>query len=167
MVVLDHIVRLAQPWAVLFANTPALQTVTTFAHFGGFLLGGGFAIAADGATIRAARRIDRKRRRQLAHIHAIHRVVLAGLALTLLSGVLMFAADVEAFATSLVFWTKMGLVLLLLANGGLMTLTESALRAGTTAPDSGWQRMRLAAVCSFVLWFAAVLAGTVLVNPGA
>src|SRR5687767_10193893 len=103
MVVLDHLVRLTAPWAALFANTPALQTVTAFAHFGGFLLGGGFAIAVDGATIRAARRAERKRRRQLAHIHAIHRIVLAGLALTLASGLLMFAADVETFGTSLVF----------------------------------------------------------------
>lgn len=166
MAILDSLVRLAEPWASVFADTPALQTATTFMHFGGFLLGGGFAIAADGATIRAARRIDRKRRLQLAHIHAIHRVVLAGLSLTLVSGVLLFAADVETYAVSLVFWAKMGLVVLLLANGGVMALTESALRAGYAQPDAGWRRMRLSAVSSFVLWFAAVLAGTLLVNPG-
>ncbi len=167
MGMLDSLASLAEPWATLFANTPSLQTATSFAHFGGFLLGGGFAIAADGATVRAARRSERKRRLQLAHIHAIHRVVLAGLALTLTSGLLMFAADVEAYATSLVFWGKMGLVILLIANGGVMALTEASLRAGSIPPESGWRRMRLGAVSSFVLWFAVVLAGTLLVNAGA
>lgn len=167
MVTLDHLVRIAEPWAALFGDSPTLQTATTFAHFSGLLLGGGFAIAADGATIRAARRIDRKRRLQLARIHAIHLVVLAGLALTLVSGMLMFAADLETFAASGVFWTKMGVVFLLLANGGVMARTESSLRAGTTPPDAGWRRMRLTAISSFILWFAAVLAGTLLVNPGA
>lgn len=166
MTILAHLIHLTDPWAAFYASTPLLQTATTFTHFGGFLLGGGFAIAADGATIRAAHRRETRRRRQLAYIHGVHRVVLAGLALTLVSGMLMFAADVETFATSAIFWIKMGLVVLLLANGGVMALTESALRAGTTVADASWRRMRRAAVCSFALWFAAVLAGTLLVNPG-
>src|SRR5215211_9343363 len=110
MAVTMDLVNLAQPWAALYANTPALQTATTFAHFGGFLFGGGFAIVADGATIRAARGREPKRRRQLAYIHGVHRLVLAGLAVTFASGLLMFAADLEALAASPTFWVKLGLV---------------------------------------------------------
>ncbi|MDQ3995875.1 MAG: hypothetical protein M3303_02530 [Gemmatimonadota bacterium] len=143
---------------------PALQAATTFAHLAGFLLGGGFAIAADAATIRAARGAEPRRRRQLTYIRGIHRLVLAGLAVTLASGLLMLAADLEALATSPVFWVKITLVVLLLANGGVIARTESVLRAGTEDPDRQWGRMRRAAVRSFALWFAAVLAGTLLVN---
>jgi hypothetical protein len=161
-----HLIRLTEPWAQLYSAMPSVQTATTFAHFGGFLLGGGFAIAADGATIRAARRGHQKRRRQLASIHGVHRLVVVGLALTLASGLAMFAADIETLATSTIFWMKIALVAMLLANGGAMASIESALRAGTVEPEAGWDRLRRAAVRSLALWFAAVLAGTLLVNAG-
>ena len=138
----------------------------TFAHLGGFLLGGGFAIAADAATIRAARGPEPRRRRQLTYIRGIHRLVLAGLGVTLASGLLMLAADLETLITSSIFWAKMAIVVLLLANGGVIARIESVLRAGTEGADRGWGRMRGAALRSFVLWFAAVLAGTLLVNVG-
>jgi hypothetical protein len=164
MTVLAELIRMAEPWAQLYSNTPALQAGTAFAHFGGLLLGGGFAIAADAATVRAARRREPKRRRQLAYIRGIHRVVLVGVSITFVSGLLMFAADGETLAGSVVFWTKMTLVTLLLVNGGVITLIESALRSGAGDVEQGWRRMRNAAIRSFTLWFAAVLAGTLLVN---
>jgi len=145
---------------------PSIQAVVTFAHLGGFLLGGGFAIAADAATIRAARGIEPRRRRQLAYIRGVHRVVLIGLGVTLVIGLLMLAADLEALAASPIFWVKIALVMLLLANGGVIARTESVLRGGTAEADRYWGRMRSAALRSFVLWFAAVLAGTLLVNVG-
>ena len=166
MSALAQIAQMARPWSSLYGDTPALQVATAFAHFGGLLLGGGFAIVADTATIRAARASEPRRRRQLAYIHGIHRIVLAGLALTFISGLVMFAADVESFATSTVFWVKMALVALLLANGGVMTLTESRLRGSRTGGGEGWQCMQRVAACSFALWFATILAGTVLVNAG-
>jgi hypothetical protein len=145
---------------------PTLQAMMTFAHLGGFLLGGGFAIAADAATIRAARGTEPRRRRQLTYIRGIHRVVLIGLAVTLASGLLMLAADLETLAVAPVFWAKMTIVCLLLANGGIIARVESLLRAGTEEADRQWRRMRSAALRSFALWFAAVLAGTLLVNVG-
>ncbi len=54
--------------------------------------------------------------------------MLVGLVLTLASGVLMLAADLETFAGSVVFWVKMGLALLLFANGYAVTRAETALR---------------------------------------
>jgi hypothetical protein len=102
----------------------------------------------------------------LTYIHGIHRLVLAGLAVTLVSGLLMLAADLETLAAAPIFWVKITLVVLLLANGGVIARTESVLRAGTEEADRHWGRMRRAAICSFMLWFAAVLAGTLLVNMG-
>lgn len=167
MNILAHLAQLAEPWAALYGGTPIIQTATTFAHFGGFLLGGGFAITADTAILRAAVRSgEARRRRQLAYVRGIHRVVLVGLALTVASGVLMLGADLEAFLLSPIFWVKMALVVLLLANGALMTATDSRLRVADADLDAGWHRLRRAAGRSLGLWFAAVLAGTLLINGG-
>jgi hypothetical protein len=164
MPLLATIAALAEPWASLYNDAPAVQSTTTFVHFAGLLLGGGFAIATDWATLHAAAAGAAERGRQLAHIHRVHRPVLAGLALTFASGLLMFAADVETLAVSAVFWTKMGVVALMLANGLVMARTESALRAGAADVEPRWRRLRRASMASFALWFAALLAGTLLVN---
>lgn len=155
----------AEWWSGVYNATRVLQVGTTFAHLGGLLVGGGFAIATDAATLRAARAAMARRRRQLAYIHGIHRPVLLGLGLTLASGLLMFAADVETFAASRVFWVKMLLVALLLANGAVMARTETTLRAGSAVADRGWRVLRASAYCSLTLWLAAALAGTLLMNP--
>jgi hypothetical protein len=87
------------------------------------------------------------------------------------SGVLLAAADLETFATSPVFWVKLGLVALLLVNGFVLERTESRLRglsAREVVPagrvESSWRRLRKSAVLSFVLWTATLVAGTLLVN---
>jgi hypothetical protein len=48
---------------------------------------------------------------------------------------------------------------LLIANGYLKLLAEAALRNGVV---SAWRRLRRTAVMSLVLWFAVLLAGTIL-----
>jgi hypothetical protein len=45
-----------------------------------------------------------------------------------------------------------------------MLRAERALRAGTVAYGQGWGRLRRAAIASLVLWFAVVLAGSILPN---
>ena len=54
--------------------------------------------------------------------------------------------------------------MLLLANGYIMLRTERALEQGDPADASGWRRLRRASIGSLVLWFAVVLAGSVLPN---
>ena len=102
--------------------------------------------------------------RHLAHLHTIHRPVFVGLVMALSSGVLLLAADVETFARSPVFWVKMVLLGLLLANGYLLAQTETTLREGE--PDSPvlWARLRYISVASIVLWLGLILAGTVLMS---
>ena len=67
--------------------------------------------------------------------------------------------ELESFATSTVFWAKMGLVALLLGNGFVRMRAETALRLDRGA---GWRRFRRTSVASLVLWFLILLAGTLL-----
>jgi hypothetical protein len=161
----DQLARLAHPWASLYGDSPTLQTTITFLHVAGIFLGGGFAIATDRETfiaMRAARLSGQIR--HLAHLHTIHRPVLLGLVIALSSGFLLFAAEVDTFARSPVFWVKMVLLALLLGNGFLLARTETALRTG--APDSPalWARLRYISAASIALWLGLILAGTVLMN---
>ena len=155
-------IRLAEPWAAYYGDSPALQTGMTFAHLAGVLFGGGLAIASDAVTLRAAR--AHEKRAQLRHISKVHRSVLTGLGITFLSGVLMAAADLEFLGTSKVFWTKMALIGLLLANGAIIERTESALNATGTRFRERWTRLQTTAIVSLALWFAVVLTGTMLVD---
>jgi len=161
----DQFARLAHPWASLYNDRPALQTGVTFLHVAGIFLGGGFAIASDRqtfVTLRAARLSGQIR--HLAHLHTIHRPVLVGLILALGSGFLLFAADVQTFARSWVFWLKMFLLALLLANGYILARTETSLREGTPDTPALWARLRYVSMASIVLWLGLILAGTVLMN---
>lgn len=149
--------RLAEPWAVFYGDSPPLQAAVLFAHLGGMLVGGGFALAADRATLRASRAEAAGRDRHLSELLATHRPVLVALAVTAASGLLMLAADLETYLGSPAFWTKMGLVVLLLGNGYAVQRTGKLL---SRDPGAAWNRLRAASVASFVLWLAVVLAGT-------
>lgn len=166
MSIVADVARLAEPWASLYNDAPRLQAGVTFAHFAGLLLGGGVAVATDLGTLRAARRAPGERAVRLADVRGAHRFVLLGLAATLASGLLMLAADVEALLPAPVFWLKMALLAALLGNGAAMARTEGAVRADRLDAEAGWRRLRLTAGASLALWFATVLAGTLLVNAG-
>jgi hypothetical protein len=161
----DQVANLTQPWASLYNDSPALQTTITFLHLAGIFLGGGFAIATDRETF-VALRVARLsgQIRHLAHLHTIHRPVLVGIVMALGSGFLLLAADVQTFARSPVFWVKMVLLGLLLANGYLLSRTETTLREGE--PDSPvlWARLRYISAASIALWLGLILAGTVLMS---
>ena len=84
------------------------------------------------------------------------------------SGLLLAAADIEAFAASPIFWTKLTLVALLLTNGIVMTRTEASLdRAMTLGHEPAarfWKRLRRSAWMSLALWTATTLAGAALAS---
>jgi len=163
----DLLARFAQPWASLYSDSPAVQTTLTFLHLAGIFLGGGFAIATDRETfiaMRAARLSGQIR--HLAHLHTIHRPVLVGLVMALGSGFLLFAADIQTFGRSPVFWLKMVLLGLLLANGYLLSRTETALREGQPDSPALWARLRYISAASIALWLGLILAGTVLMSYG-
>jgi uncharacterized membrane protein len=103
------------------------------------------------------------RTRQLGELARVHAVVLAGLALSFASGVLLFLSDVDEFLGSPFFWVKLGLVGVLLANGFMMNRTERAL-AGGGNETALWARLRTISLLSLVLWIATTLAGVVLMS---
>jgi len=90
--------------------------------------------------------------------------VMLGLSIALASGFLLFAADIPTFARSAVFWTKMFLLALLLANGYLLSRTETVLRTGQSDAPTLWARLGYISYASMGLWLAVILAGTLLVN---
>src|SRR5205814_2113084 len=108
------IAALVSQWAALYSNHAVLRTAVVFAHVGGLVGAGGCAIAADRATLLASRRHEAERRIQVEALAGTHRVVIAGLIFIVVSGLLLFAADVETFLYSRVYWIKMTMVVLLL-----------------------------------------------------
>lgn len=146
-------------WASIYSNHAALRSAVDFLHVGGLLGGGGAAIAADRAALTAHRRPDLAD--WLDSFHATHRAVLMGIAVILISGVLMLAADVDTYLYSRVFWTKMALFVLLLFNGSLLMRTETEARRGDRRAGG---RLRVLAAASLALWFLVTLAGATLPN---
>lgn len=159
------LIELVQPWADLYGDSTLLQTLVVFGHVAALVFAGGLAVTLDRGTLRAARGSSEIRWRQLEELRAAHRLVVTGIGLSLLTGLLLFTADLETYFGSWIFWTKLGLITALLANGFLMTRIEA--RIGSTpkaADDAGWKSLRTTATISMVLWFAIAFAGVALVN---
>ena len=155
--------QLLESWESVYSNHAALRTGVEFAHIAGLLAGGGCAITADLATITAARDTTATRLTQLHLLRRTHGLVVAGLASLSISGVLLFAADVDTFLYSRAFWLKMGLLVLLLLNGALLLKGERQARHGDA---HAWRRLHYTAVASLTLWFLTTLVGAALPNLG-
>jgi uncharacterized membrane protein len=156
-------IHLADSWASLYSNHPVLRTGVEFAHIAGLVAGGGCAITADLATIAAVRGGPSTRTTQLRLLKRTHGLVLFGLVALTLSGVLLFAADIETYLYSRVFWLKMLLIVLLLVNGMLLLRGE---RQVMRDDPNAWTRLHYAAVVSLMLWLLTTLAGAALPNIG-
>jgi hypothetical protein len=148
-------------WASIYANSASLRSVISFAHIAGLVGGGGCALAADRATLRAFRRAPDGIAAEIHHLHGVHRVVLSGLAIVIVSGALLMLADVDAYLSATAFWIKMALVAALFVNGSILVRSALAAEAG----DRGAGRtLRRASIISIVFWFATTLVGAVLPN---
>lgn len=153
-------------WAHLYSDRKAVSEAVTFVHLGGVLLAGGLAVSADRATLRLARvesLPSASRAWALDEIAGVHRLVLIGLAVVFASGLLQTLADLGTYLSSVVYWSKMGLVGALLGNGWIRLRAERAVKAGVTA---SWSAYRRTSIASLILWFALVLLGTVLAGNG-
>jgi uncharacterized membrane-anchored protein len=153
--------HLLELWTSFYSNHALLRTTVGFAHVGGLMLGGGCAITADLATIEAVREGPIGRSSQLHVLKRTHTIVVIGLAALVVSGLLLFAADADAFLHSWIFWVKMGLMGTLLINGVAMLIGERRVVRGDTR---AWARLHTVAVSSLLLWFLTTLAGAALPN---
>ena len=160
----DVLVRLVQPWSDFYGHSKTASTIVTFLHIAPIVVGGGIAIALDRATLRLDVEDGPARERHLRELGLVHPIVLSSLALLLLSGLAMLAADLDTFLGSWVFWLKMALIVALLANGARMTRLERALAGAAGTAGDQWRRLRGIAVTSVILWLAITLAGVVLTN---
>jgi hypothetical protein len=162
----------AEPWRRVYSQSPFLSTLILFGHLGGLLAAGGLTVAAECATLRLDPRCDADRRRHFADLLRLRAPVGSAFGVALLSGALLFFADVEAFAVSRIFWAKMLLVAMLVANTIVTARLDDALiRDGDAgeldafgAGARRWRRRRAGAIASATLWFALVLAGAALVS---
>ncbi|HET7186739.1 MAG TPA: hypothetical protein VFI52_01230 [Gemmatimonadaceae bacterium] len=155
---------LADPWAKFYSHSKVASTIVGFLHVAPIVVGGGLAIALDRSTLRLRHDEPGARARHLTELGTAHRVVLGSLALSFLSGVALFASDLETFYGSWVFWFKMGLIALLLVNGAIMTRLERSLRVAGASVDAQWGRLRTIAITSLTLWLTITLVGVVLTN---
>lgn len=162
MVSIEQIAQWLEPWNHLFAHSKWVSGTVTGAHILFLMFGGGLAIAADRTTLRIDRTDAAAREEQIREIRAVHAPVLISLVILLVSGVLLAASDAETFLPSVWFWVKIGLVVLLMINGSVLTLTERRLGQGLT--EAGWGRLRALAWTSMILWTATAVAGLILPN---
>ena len=138
---------LAIDWGSMYSNHAVLRTAVTFAH-----------------VLTALKRDDAERRSLLASVQSCHATVLTGLLFVLASGVLLFAADVDTYLSSRLFWIKMGLSVLLMVNGAVLMRAERHTRASDHR--NSWRILRWTALASLTLWSATTLLGTGLLNIG-
>jgi uncharacterized membrane protein len=156
------LVTLFEPWASYYSDSHLAQTLVTFAHIGGLVVGGGTAITADRGTLRMASDVDR--RRHLLEIGRSHRLVVASLVVVVISGLLLFASDLETYWGSPIFWMKMALVAVLLVNGARMQRVERKATLESVVSSAQWAAMRGTARASLILWLAITLAGVALIT---
>jgi hypothetical protein len=146
-----------ESWAAFYDAHRMVSVAVRYGHLVGLVVGGGTALAIDRQLLRARRRGPAERAAGLEALRASHRVVVPALAFVALTGLLMPATDAATFLASPIYWAKMGLVALLLANGvGLLAAERAAAR---TSDPGGWGRLHFASVTSLVLWLAILFMG--------
>lgn len=160
----EALVSLFEPWSDFYSHSKLAETVVQFLHIGGLVLAGGVAIAADRGTLRALRVAAAERHGHLRELAAVHRWVLTGLTIVVLSGLALLAADLETFFGSWIFWVKMALVVALLVNGFVMTRTERTLQDNATEGAPQWKTLHRVAVSSLTLWLLTAAFGVALTN---
>ena len=158
------LVDLLKPWNEFYSHSKTAETIVQFLHIGGLLLAGGLAIAADRSTLRALRIAAADRTHYTMELGTVHRWVVTGLIVVVLSGLALLASDLETFWGSAIFWIKMALVVILLVNGWFMTRAESSLERDASDSSPAWTSLHRTAVSSLTLWFIITALGLALVN---
>jgi hypothetical protein len=154
---------LAATWGSFYANHAAMRTAIAFAHVGGLVAAGGASMMADREILSGRRRREQGGSVALRTVQKTHGIVLAGLAIVIASGVLLFGADLDAYLVSKLFWIKMALVVALMINGAILTRAERRLSSNL---GNSWGTLQWTAIASLSLWFLTTFIGTALPNIG-
>lgn len=159
------LIQLFAPWQALYSDSKVVSGAVTATHLLGLLFGGGLAVAADRATLRAMSKNADERLQALQNIQTTHRPVLIALGVLFISGFAQATADLKTFLGSWIFWVKLSLVALLLLNGFFLERTETRLRLSVVGDNARlWRRLKTTAAMSIALWSATLVAGTLLLN---
>jgi hypothetical protein len=166
--VLASVDAFAEPWQKLYVHSSIVATLVLFGHVAGLLVAGTLTLSTELGALRLDPHDAEARRRYARDVTPPRRAIAIAFAIAILSGVLLFLTDLEAFAVSTVFWTKMGLVALLLANGVVASRLDARLSRASTGASGAEQlvlrRRRASARVTGVLWFALVLLGSALAS---
>jgi uncharacterized membrane protein len=169
MSILTQLASALEPWQTYWHDHDAVSTGITAAHVAAIVVAGGLAIAADRMSLRVLKRSSAERSAHASELRDVHRPVLMALALIVITGLLMAAADIEEFFEKPIFWIKMGLIVVLLINGAMMQKSEGRVLAGTASPpatsnEAEWARIGRFARVSMTLWVVITIVGVVLAS---
>jgi len=162
--VVETIATAVKPWADFYAHSKVVSVGTTWVHVAALVVGGGTAIASDRIVLSSGHLDIDRRRHLLSEFTQVHRPVIFALTISGMSGLAMLLSDVPTFLVSPVYWTKMGLLVLLLANGYGIQLTERKLALDPSPSNRLWKRFSYGAIASITLWLSVSLAGVILMN---
>jgi hypothetical protein len=163
---LSTVDALAEPWQKLYAHSTIVATLVLFGHVAGLVVAAALTFSTEASALRLDPADDAERRRYLRVASPSRRAIGIALTVAVVCGILLFLADLEAFAVSPVFWTKMLFVVLLLANFRVASRLDARLLReddpGARRHDDRWRRRRGSAWAMAVLWFALLLSGSAL-----
>lgn len=171
---LEAVTAFVQPWADYYSASAWLPTLVITVHVLSMFVGGGIALGADRRVLLATPGSSGAFLAMAEDLRATHGVVIGALVLMVCSGTALATADIGTFATSLVFWSKMGAFVVLIANGArmrsaehhLLTNARNTIERSVAGPDvtGPWGTLRMHAWISLALWCVVVVLGVVVAN---
>jgi len=150
----EILTRALTGWAGFYGDHQAVSVTVRYLHLAALLVGGGTALATDRQLLATRRLPEPQRAQALATLDASHRVVVPALAVVVLTGLLMTASDTGTFFASKLYWSKLTLVGLLLANGAGLLAAERRAQGGR-----GWTWLHVTSAASFALWLLILYLG--------
>jgi uncharacterized membrane protein len=156
------LIDLTAPWGDFMKHSKLAKTIVIFLHLAPIVVGGGIAIGLDRLTLRLSKGEDADRGRHVAELARTHTIVIAALSVSIISGLLLVAAEIDNFPTSWIFWVKMGFILILLLNGARMKSVEQRMATAGSITTEDWARLHTAALASVTLWLTITFLGVAL-----
>jgi uncharacterized membrane protein len=148
------------PWSTYYGNHQIASVSIRFLHLVALIFAGGTGLFADRQVLRAGKSGAEEREAVLVILGRGHKHVISWIVVLGITGALMAAADTATYMVSKVFWIKMSLVGLLVANGAFLLAVEQRTRKlGVT---EGWPRLMMVSTISAILWLTTLFMGTLL-----